>query len=391
MLVCACSESPHPQMNTNSPSVQSALIPKVESSSKKYVSQCVSVPFNLNNEFDNTAMLLAGKELKNREFNKFPYWEMYREFIDISWKKLKQQRLDKITKWREQEIASVDTLTHTVFYPFSGPDFLTVSVLFPKADTFILLGLEPVGALPDFSRMTPDQQQNYLSFFSNSLSDIFGKSYFITRKMLNDFQTQKVNGLLSVLCFFIKKLNYEIADMRYIYKDNTHQIKEMNYHSKSMCKSFGIKITAIKDSCAKTIYYFRYNVTDKFFNDSSTFYHHLAHYHHYATYIKSASYLLHNPFMKNMRQLILKNSVIILQDDTGVPYKYLADTSIWNLRLYGEYDKPVKDFKKMGYQPDLAKKMKEESTRIPKLPFHLGYHWGNKKDVLLFAIKKNKR
>jgi hypothetical protein len=94
--------------------------------------------------------------------------------------------------------------------------------------------------------------------------------------------------------------------------------------------------------------------------------------------------------MNNMRQFILKNSVAILQDDTGVPYSYLKDSTQWKLLLYGEYTKPVKDFGKMGYQPDLAKKMKEDSESIPKLPFHLGYHWGSKKDVLLLAIKKNK-
>lgn len=386
----ACSQQQNSETITSPSPVTKVVSNKTFAAApSRFQKVCIQTNFQPNNEFNTIAAQLAGeKSNKLNLFHDTSYWELYHEFIDISWKKLEWQRLNKIKQWREKEIKVTDTLTHTVFYPFSGPDFLTASAFFPQADTFILLGLEPAGALPDFSKMSNEQEQEYLSVFSNSLGDIFNKSYFITKKMLHDFQSQKVNGLLPVLCFFIKKQNYDIADIKYIHKDSTGNIKETDYHAKRQNKPFGIKITAVKDSCAKTIYYFRYNVMDKFFNDSSAFYRYLSKYRHYVTYIKSASYLLHNSFMTNMRNLILKNSVAILQDDTGVPYKYLNDTTQWTLKLYGLYDKPVKDFGKMGYQPELAKKMKQDSASIPRLPFHLGYHWGSKKDVLLFAIKK---
>ncbi len=362
---------------------------KHNSTKSKFKDLCIKIQYNPNNEWNNTIALLTGDRNKFRYKALYDssYWEIYHEFIELSWDKLEKRRLNKIKLWREKELTTVDTLTHTIFYPFSGPDFLTASVLFPKADTFVLLGLEPVGALPDFSKMTAEQQQSYLSNFSNALGDIFDKSYFITRKMLQDFQSQKVNGLLPVLGFFIKQLNYEIANVQYIYKDSLQQIKEIEYYTKEKIKPMGVKIIAIKDSCAKTIYYFRYNVMDKLFNDSSAFYRFLFSFKNYVTYIKSASYLLHNSFMTNMRNMIIQHSVTILQDDTGVPYRYLSDSTQWQIKLYGVYDKPVKDFGKMGYQPDLAKRMKEDSMHIPKLPFHLGYHWGSKKDVLILAIK----
>lgn len=362
----------------------------ISKNEKPFKRSCISIDYRENNPFETITSLLCGKKIDDglKKTSDDFHWELYQDFIQISWKKLDKQRLSKIRTWRDKELALVDTLTHTVFYPFSGPDFLTVALMFPKADTFILLGLEPVGSLPDFNKMSAEQQQSYLGNFSNSLGDIFHKSYFITRKMLNDFQAQKVNGLLPVLCFFVQKLDYKIADIYYIYKDSTQQIKETPYFSKVNYKPFGMRIIAMKDSCAKNIYYYRYNVMDKFFNDSTAFYYHLAKHSHYITYIKSASYLLHNAFMKNMRDMILSNAVAILQDDTGIPYKFLKDTSQWTLKLYGEYDKPVRDFGKMGYQPELAKKMKEDSANISKLPFHLGYHWGNKKDVLMFALKK---
>lgn len=396
LLLPSCFNSPRTQTlsnNNTQKSTTNKTISDKKNTRKPFQYACIKPVHSLHNQFNAIASLLAGDKQNSTPHENLydtSYWEIYHEFIQTSWQKLEKQRLNKIKAWREKEIKISDTLSHTVFYPFSGPDFLTVSLFFPQADTFILLGLEPIGNLPDFSKMSAPKQQEYLMLFANALSDIFNKSYFITKKMLNDFQNNKLNGLLPVLCFFIKKLNYNIIDIQYLYKDKAQKIIEMKYASQTTQKPFGIKITSVKDSCTKTIYYFRYNVMDKFFNDSTAFYQYLSQYHHYITYIKSASYLLHNPFMTNMRKIILSNSVAILQDDTGIPYKYLNDSNLWTLRLYGEYDKPVKDFGKMGYQPDLARKMKQDSAFIPKLPFHLGYHWGTKKDILLFAIKKHK-
>ena len=391
-LKCSNSTNQTTQKQQDSLNKNTSLPTETSKLSKKFQFVCIPYHFDPNNFFNSQIALLTGeKNQNNADFFNNPHWEFYSEYISTSWKKLEQQRLNKMKHWREKEITTIDTLTHTVFYPFSGPDFLTVATFFPKADTFILLGLEPIGTLPDFSKMTPEKQAEYTACFANALSDIFNKSYFITRKMLNDFQPQKLNGLLPVLCFFIKKMNYSIADIKYIYKDSSAFIKETNYFSKPSNKPFGVKITTMKDSCTKTVYYFRYNMMDKFFNDSTLFYQYISHFNNYITYIKSASYLLHNPFMTNIRNLILHNAIVILQDDTGIPYKYLTDSTKWTLKIYGEYTMPVKDFGKLGYQPDLAKKMKSDSAYIPKLPFHLGYHWGNKKDVLIFALKKDKQ
>jgi hypothetical protein len=105
------------------------------------------------------------------------------------------------------------------------------------------------------------------------------------------------------------------------------------------------------------------------------------------TYIKSASYLLHNGFMSNMKDLILKNSGWIVQDDTGMPYKFLSENNAWDIKLYGAYARPVSDFKWLSMQKPLEEAFKDTS-KVGKLPFHLGYHWGSKKDVIIYASKK---
>ncbi len=387
VIATSCNTTEKPKEITKT---KDSLINVSQKNSNQFQSACVSCTYNQANEYNVVTDILSGNKNKQSALIKLYdslYWQHYHTFLDSSWKRIKNGRLNNITSWRNAEVVTSDTLTHTIFYPFSGPDFLTVSAFFPKADTFVMLGLEPIGTLPEINKLNAKQQKEYIYSFKQSLNDIFQKSYFITKKMLQDFQAQKVNGSLPVLCFFIKRMNYDITDIHYIIKDSTNQVKEITYNEKIKNKPFGVKVTAIKDGCCKTIYYYRYNVIDKNFNDSIYFYNYLKKFNHYITYIKSASYLLHNPFMSNMRNLILNNSVAILQDDTGMPFRYLSD-ALWNTKLYGEYAKPVSDFPYLSMQKEILEKIQKDSSAIKKLPFHLGYHWGSKKDILIWSVKK---
>ena len=39
-------------------------------------------------------------------------------------------------------------------------------------------------------------------------------------------------------------------------------------------------------------------------------------------------------------------------------------------------------------QTGIVKAFAKDSSAIPDLPFHLGYHWQSKKDLLIYATKK---
>jgi hypothetical protein len=321
-------------------------------------------------------------------------WLTHEEFIEKSWKKLERTRLKSMRTWAEKEFAKPNAESKVVFYPFSGPDYLTADAFFPNADKYIMLGLEPVGKLPDLKKFKPGEHSDYAQDFKESLGDIFDKSYFITRKMLHDFGKQKVNGLLPVLTFFIRKTGHDIADVKYLYRFKQDSIVERPYDTKVMDrenpketkKPFGVRIDFVKGERQKTVYYFKYDVSNKFFNDTCIFYSYVANNPNWVTYVKSASYLLHNGFMSNMKDMILKKSNYIIQDDTGMPYKFLTEG--FDVKLYGQYARPVSDFKWLNKEQALENAFKKDSANIPKLPFHLGYHWGSKKDVIMYATKK---
>jgi hypothetical protein len=103
--------------------------------------------------------------------------------------------------------------------------------------------------------------------------------------------------------------------------------------------------------------------------------------------VKAASYLLHYETFSKIKDLTIAKSSSLLQDDTGIPYRFLAKD--YSLNLYGKYTIPVKNFSASGhYQKDLAK-MYADSSKVKSLPFSLGYHWqDNNQNYMLFVKKQ---
>jgi len=69
-----------------------------------------------------------------------------------------------------------------MFYMFSGPDFLYADVFYPKAVTYVLSALEPVGAVPDLTKVSRGGIASNLYDIEQSLGSILSFSFFIPRR-----------------------------------------------------------------------------------------------------------------------------------------------------------------------------------------------------------------
>lgn len=382
----ACTNSSASKIETDKIKVLADSVSLKNDSSEKKTS------YNTNNIYNNITSILCGNKGQSSNLNYLfdtLAWKKHAEFIDSCWVHLEKKRLRAMKDWGRKEFAKPNAEAKTVFYPFSGPDFLTANAFFPNADKYIMLGLESVGKLPDLQTFKPGDAGDYANDFKKSLNDIFDKSYFITQKMISDFQAQKVNGLLPLLAFFIKKTGNDIIDIKYFVRFAQDSLSLVNYNYKNNNhKPFGVKVDFLQDNKLKSVYYFKYDVSNKLFNDTTIFYKFIkSNTQNCITYIKSASYLLHANFMANMRSLILKNSIAVIEDDTGIPYKYFEDDKSFTTKFYGQYTKPVKDFPYLKLQKPLIEALHRDSAKVGKLPFHLGYHWQSKKDIIIFATR----
>jgi hypothetical protein len=346
------------------------------------------VPAATGSYFDEVAALISGVKQTGKlaAWHDSTVWSSHREFIDKNWAKVEKNRLVPMAGWTNKEMSAISQTISTAFYPFSGPDFMTVNAFFPQASKVIMLGLEPVGALPKVEKFNKEESTDYSENLKRSLTEIFERSYFITEYMLRDFQRQKVNGTLPVICFFMKRSGHVIDSLHYIVKTEKGTLQEVDYADN--VKAIGVRVTCHKAGLVKNVYYFKYDVSNQYFNDTAAFFKFVkANVANAATYIKSASYVLHANFMSNMKKMILSGSNVILQDDTGIPYDEIAGSGGWNIKLFGEYSQPIKNFPYLRMQKSIMAAYEKDTASVPKLPFHLGYHWTTGKDVLMLATK----
>jgi hypothetical protein len=335
--------------------------------------------------FDHCARYIAGLDVNDTLFTKWTSdsaYQRYKTFTDSNFTILEQKRFSLMRNWEQRVLKPLINDTLNVFYPFSGPDFIHVNPLFPKANHLLMLANEPLGSVPDFNEFADSSRNQYLQKLANSLNDIYKKSYFITRKMNEDFSRKNVNGVIPVFMFFFARSNYKVLDINRVFIDSSGTlVNEIVNDSLKQITIKGVRflIEELSTKQRKTIDYFKCDLSNDGLTLHPEFKMFLEKQNEVNTFVKSASYLMHYVTFKQIRDITLKLSSAILEDDTGIPYKYLKS---WKLTAFGNYATPVKDFSNV-FQSDLDSIYKT-GTSIP-LPFSLGYHWGTKnQNYMLF-------
>jgi hypothetical protein len=102
------------------------------------------------------------------------------------------------------------------------------------------------------------------------------------------------------------------------------------------------------------------------------------------TYLKAASYLLYEGYFSTIREAILDNSVGVVEDDSGIPFKDFNPAQ-WEIVPYGNYTGPINLFKDKN-QPDLAAFYAK--TPHQPLTFGSGYKFVAAESSLLVVKKK---
>lgn len=345
--------------------------------------------------FDEIAKFISGIPCASEDLKALqetPEWKNFAAGLEKSWGELELKRLGSMRTWARAELAEAAAATRILFYPFGGPDFLTAFELFSDADSYVLLGLEFIGKLPEFTRDAPNEAKHieaYLGNLTAALADFFNKSYFITKNMNTTLARDKVDGVLPIICFFLKRTNNSISAVKRIEVMENGQLLEYDFAlpRKRYVRPYGIKIEFFMNGTnrLRSLYYFSCDLSDEPFAKDKPFYLYADSLNFETTFVKSASYLLHYETFTNIRNIILGKSRFVLEDDTGIPYRSFKPAE-WDAQLFGEYIKPVSDFKGVE-QLDLEEAYKDPA-KVKKLPFHLGYHWGTNKDSILYFKRK---
>jgi hypothetical protein len=315
-----------------------------------------------------------------------PAWVRHAKLSNQNWERFTRGRLAPMRQWAAKELGAAATTT--VFYPFSGPDFVNVFTLFPHAKTYLLVALEPVGAIPDFAA---GKQQNFFPSLERSLYDLLQLDFFITNKMKSAIGKSELKGTLPVLLFFLAREQARVLDVQYWGMQPDGSIKESPAlgpgERPAGIQGVRIVFTSPGSTENQTLYYFQYNLGNDSFGRNQHFVDFLKSFGPMTSFTKAASYLMFKPHFSAIRQFILDQSLYVLQGDSGIPLKYF-DPAGWDLRFYGTYAGPIALFSNCR-QADMAARYRKGQD-IQPLPFGIGYRHRARTSNLMFASKKVK-
>lgn len=330
---------------------------------------------------DDTARFLAGMapsaDSPLMPLTRDPSWQRHARFFDDAFGKLEQRQISKIRSWAEANLAAPRP---TMFYMFSGPDFLYADAFYSKASTYVLSALEPVGSVPDLTRLPPGGIGSALYNVQRSLGSILSFSFFITKEMKTDLRAGQLNGTLPILYVFLARSGKTIRDVSQIALDDKGAAYFAN-ENPGPNATRGVRIVfAGGDGAEKTLYYFSTDLSNGGVKVSG-FLKFCAALAPGNSLIKSASYLLHSGNFTTVRDFILANSATIIQDDSGIPLAYYNPKK-WRFFPFGRYAGPIEEFPGR-YQPAYA----ELFRRSQPMDFGIGYRWRSHESNLLLSVK----
>lgn len=312
-------------------------------------------------------------------------WIQFSKSFDSSWQKL-AVRLHKMDAWRQNELADANTGHPVVFYPFSGPDFLNAFTFFPSASRLVMVGLEPAGSVPDFNQLAKDTLTGYFKSIRHSLTSIMKFSFFRTLSMEKDLKSVELDGTLPVMLIFMVRTGNTIVNVKPVSlaHDGTVMVKDFDKNHHNPYRGVRVQYLTNQDTMVRELTYFSADIGDAGLSRDSTVLQFVKSYPFSVTYLKSASYLMHKSYFAKIRSTILTKTQRILQDDSGIPYRYLANDR-WKCQAYGTYDKPIKLFSNW-YQADY-RALFEDTVHVKPLTFGIGYDWRPNESNLLYAVK----
>jgi len=347
-------------------------------------------PSPVANSANDTARLLAGMtpsaDPAMVALTKESAWQQHAKFFDSAWARLEKSQISKVRNWAATNIPDAFAAKGTAFYMFSGPDFLYADTFFPQATTYVLCGIEPIGPIPDVAKLTPRVLGGELHALQESLNSVMSYSFFITKKMKDDFQNHSLSGTLPVLYIFLARSGLTLTDVSYVSLDEEGALTpqpDATHSPKSPAAGVRIHFLAEGSTAQRTLYYFSTDISDSGLKKSGflKFCKTLAPGN---SCVKSASYLMHESYFSAIRGFLLDNTSTLVQDDSGVPVSFFT-ADAWQMRYFGSYPGPIALFKNC-YQPKLAEAYR--TTHPEPLEFGIGYRHHAGESTLMVATRK---
>lgn len=349
-------------------------------------------------EADDAARFLAG--LPGRGTSPFkihesdPAWREHSRRLDAMFADFRSRRAPQMREFARSELSRREDLACPVFYPFSGADALTLLSFFPGRKTYVMAALEPPGRVPLAAELHAPSLLRLLPPLASTLESLLHKSFFVTREMDRQLRGQAADGVAQPLLIQLARAGYVITGVEYITLDGRGRPapRHQDVRRAQGGGNRGLRLDLLAPDTGRParLYYFSLNLDDAHMRRNAEFVRFASSLGPVCTMLKATSYMLHDSNFSRIRSLILDRSALILQDDTGIPWRLLS-AGRFDVQLFGDYEKPYGKSFEFRLQRDLRAAYENPHNRVKPLHFRIGYGAGRVASNLQLARRRSGR
>jgi len=351
------------QLNKNQPNAfeqPTQVISEIKSPTSAESSPQYQIP----SKIDLTVDLITGNTFaQNKPANlKQEEWQKINELIQSNWSNYFNKMGKPMLSWSSTEVHSD---AKKVFYPFSGPDFTTLYQIYPQADHYVMSAQQRGERLVDLSQLSPSAASQTMEVLSSAWKSFGSDGFFVTEYLFKYISTNKVKiGATTLIASFAHLHEFSIQKIVPISIDSNGNVKEL-----SEDQSWdSVRFYLVKDNRPVILDYVRMDLSNDGMKDNPS---QLAFFSESAkspVLLKAASHLPQHKGFTMIRDEMLQNAPMVVQDETGLDYHPLNEQ--FNTVLYGSFVKAYKVFSTYNTELARAYKLRDDEK---KLPFRIGY------------------
>lgn len=342
-----------------------------EKQGKKDSSTPVAVPNKMavDEKLSAFARYISGvHDVQNDSLEASEFWKLHAAKTDLRWRLLMQNVGTPIATWVNEKNYIPSNAPKTLLYPFAGGDFFYANLFYPNRDTVIMIGLEPVGSVFDAKTIDAPKLEDYLTTLDRCMFYPHKLGFFRTLSMDDDFAHELMNGTLHTFMFYLARNGFDLHYVEYFNLDA--QGNAVAVEAGAEAKGLKIGYSNKKDKQVRQLVYLSQDISNTANQKAPGTINYLKHRGDVVSFFKAASYLMYKDYFSDITNVVLGQSKIILQDDSGMPLASMRKGG-FNTEVLGEYSKTIDLFSNY-FQKDM--RAEYEAKKPAKLPFTIGYN-----------------
>ena len=314
----------------------------------------------------NAAILLAGQEPVTGlppALAQSPRWAAFSKEVTANWARYSQKIADPMSQWA---LAELPVAPNTVFYPFSGPDFVTVHQLFPTAQRYVMVAMQNAERPLDLANLAPDLIDPSLAVLTSAWQHFGENGFYVTSYLEKYLYSTRANiGASTFIVSFLTLQGFEIERVVPIQVAADGSLQEL---SPDMPRWRSVRIQASKQGKSIVVDYLKIDLSNPGLQAAPQNLALIATLTKYPVLFKAASHLPQNVGFNMIANQVLADSPLIVQDETGLSYSTLIRAH--QVALFGKFVVAHHSFP--SYHVDLAKAFAQRDDTKP-LNFRFGY------------------